>query len=195
MQYYSQVLAQNRFIKSAQFPSFLLAGAAMFLVAYFALLSPSNLEEDFSTVRVVHPKDLLNFLKNDFTLFYTSGIRFNWAFGGLYTQKNEKKLIEINQKTIELQKETFLLNTNGALKQQQSEVDKLKQLIAKDEEIIALREDIKNAANAQLENGVITANDYLREVNAADQSRQSLITHQIQLLQAQINYQTISGKQ
>ena len=137
----------------------------------------------------------LNFLKNDFALFYTSGIRFNWAFGGLYTQKNEKKLIEINQKTIELQKETFLLNTNGALKQQQSEVDKLKQLIAKDEEIIALREDIKNAANAQLENGVITANDYLREVNAADQSRQSLITHQIQLLQAQINYQTISGKQ
>ena len=94
-----------------------------------------------------------------------------------------------------MQKETFLLNTNGALKQQQSEVDKLKQLIAKDEEIIALREDIKNAANAQLENGVITANDYLREVNAADQSRQSLITHQIQLLQAQINYQTISGKQ
>ena len=74
-------------------------------------------------------------------------------------------------------------------------MDKLKQLIAKDEEIIALREDIKNAANAQLENGIITANDYLRELNAADQSRQSLITHQIQLLQAQINYQTISGKQ
>ena len=41
---------------------------------------------------------------------------------------------------------------------------------------------------------MITANDYLREVNAEDQARQSLITHQIQLLQAQINYQTISGK-
>jgi len=42
---------------------------------------------------------------------------------------------------------------------------------------------------------VITANDYLREVNAEDLARQNLITHQIQLLQAQINYQTISGKQ
>jgi len=41
---------------------------------------------------------------------------------------------------------------------------------------------------------VITANDYLREVNAEDLARQNLITHQIQLLQAQINYQTISGK-
>lgn len=67
-------------------------------------------------------------------------------------------------------------------------------LIAGDEEIITLRASVKDAAKAQLENGVITANDYLREVNAEDQSRQALITHQIQLLQAQINYQIISGK-
>jgi hypothetical protein len=42
---------------------------------------------------------------------------------------------------------------------------------------------------------VITANDYLREVNAEDQARISLITHQLQLLQAQINYKTIAGNQ
>jgi hypothetical protein len=73
-------------------------------------------------------------------------------------------------------------------------LDKLNLLIAKDAEIIDLRVKVKEAAKAQLENGVITANDYLREVNAEDQGRQSLITHQVQLLQAQINYQTISGK-
>lgn len=137
----------------------------------------------------------LNFLNNDFDLFYTTGLRFNWNFGGLYTQKKEKQLIEVNKKMVEVQKETFLLNTNTSLKQQQSEVDKLQQLIEKDNEIIELRASVKEAAKAQLENGVITANDYLREVNAEDQSRQSLITHQVQLLQAQINYQTISGKQ
>jgi outer membrane protein TolC len=54
---------------------------------------------------------------------------------------------------------------------------------------------VKEAAIAQLQNGVITANDYLREVNAEDQARQSLISHQIQLLQAEINYQTTLGKQ
>lgn len=137
----------------------------------------------------------LNFLKNEFAFFYTTGVRFNWAFGGLYTQKKEKQLIELNKKFIAVQRETFLLNTNTALKQQQSEVDKLKKLIVKDNEIIDLRIKVKDAAKAQLENGVITANDYLREVNAEDQSRQSLITHQVQLLQSQINYQTILGKQ
>jgi len=119
----------------------------------------------------------------------------NWSFGGLYTQKKEKKIVELNQKTVDLQKEVFLLNTNTQLKQQQSEIDKLQQLVGADKGIIDLRIQVKDAARAQLENGVITANDYLREVNAEDQARQSLITHQIQLLQAQINYQTISGKQ
>jgi outer membrane protein TolC len=121
-------------------------------------------------------------------------LRFNWSFGGLYTQKKEKKLIEINQQSVNVQKEVFVFNTNTQLKQQQSEIDKLQKLIVTDREIIDLRIKVKDAAKAQLENGVITPNDYLREVNAEDQSRQSLITHEVQLLQAQINYQTISGK-
>ena len=136
----------------------------------------------------------LNMFINGFDFFYTTGIRFNWSFGGLYTQKREKKIIELNQKTVDIQKDVFLFNTNTQLKQEQSEVEKLQKLVDTDKEIIDLRIKVKDAAKAQLENGVITANDYLREVNAEDQARQSLITHQIQLLQAQINYQTISGK-
>jgi outer membrane protein TolC len=136
----------------------------------------------------------LNFLSNGFDFYYTTGIRMNWNFGGFYTRKKEKKIVEFNQKTVEIQKEIFLLNTNTDLKRQQSEVEKLEKLVATDKDIIDLRVKVKDAAKAQLENGVITANDYLKEVNAEDQARQSLITHQIQLLQAQINYQTLTGR-
>lgn len=136
----------------------------------------------------------LNFLENKFATYYVTGIRFNWAFGGLYTAKKERELIGINQQIVAVQKDVFLLNTNTQLKQQQAEIDKINQLIAKDQEIIELRLKVKEAAKAQLENGVITANDYLREVNTEDQARQMLIVHQLQYLQAQINYQTIKGK-
>lgn len=135
----------------------------------------------------------LNFLQNEFSFFYTTGLRFNWSLAGLYTRRNEKQIVEVNKKIIDIQKENFLLNTNTALKQQQSEIEKLELLISKDKEIVDLRSSIKETAKAQLENGVITANDFLREVNAEDQARQSLIAHQLQLLQAQINYRTISG--
>ncbi len=136
----------------------------------------------------------LNFLENKFATYYVTGVRFNWAFGGLYTAKRERELIGISQQIVSVQKDVFVLNTNTQLKQQQSEIDKINQLIVKDNEIVELRLKVKEAAKAQLENGVITANDYLREVNAEDQARQTLIVHQLQLIQAQINYQTIKGK-
>lgn len=135
----------------------------------------------------------LNFLKNEFQFFYTTGLRVNWSFGGLYTSKKEKELVRINNSIVDIQKDLFLLNTNTQLKQQQSEIEKIQQLVSRDDEIITLRTSVKEAAKAQLENGVITANDYLREVNAEDQSRQTKITHQLQLLQAKINYITTAG--
>lgn len=137
----------------------------------------------------------LNMLLNEFDLYYVGGIRFNWSLGGLYTKKKEKEQVAINKKMIEVQKETFLLNTNSQLKQQKAEIDKLRQLLDSDIQIVELRRTVTDAAKAQLENGVITANDYLKEINAEDQARQLKITHEVQLLQAQINYQTILGKQ
>jgi outer membrane protein TolC len=165
------------------------------LMGQYKLINSRNKPKASAFLQSGYGRPGLNLLKNDFAFFYTTGLRLNWNFGGLYTSKNDKQLIDINRKLVHVQKETFLLNTNTTLRQQQSEVDKLKLLIEKDNEIIDLRFKVKEAAKAQLENSVITANDYLREVNAEDQARQSLITHQVQLLQAQINYQTISGKQ
>ncbi|HET9824982.1 MAG TPA: TolC family protein, partial [Chitinophagaceae bacterium] len=112
---------------------------------------------------------VLDPLKPFFDWFYIAGVRFNWSLGGLYTSKKEKQLNEVNKKMVDVQKETFLLNTNTQLKQQQSEIEKIAKLVETDQGIIDLRAEVKEAARAQLENGVITANDYLREVNAEDQ--------------------------
>lgn len=159
------------------------------------LITAKNLPKASVFVQGGYGRPALNQLKNDFDFYYIGGFRFNWSLGGLYTKKKEKELVEVNKKIVEVQKEFFLLNTNTQLVQQYSEIEKLQQLITSDNEIIGLRGIVKEAAKAQLENGVITANDYLKEINAEDQARQTLITHQLQLLQAQINYNTISGKQ
>lgn len=136
----------------------------------------------------------LNQLQNDFSFFYTGGLRLSWSLGGLYTAKKERQVNEVSQQVVNVQKDIFLLNTNAQLTQQQNEINKLKELISVDDKIIAVRKKVKESSNAQLENGVITASDYLREVNAEDQSRLALITHELQLLQAKINYLNIEGK-
>jgi outer membrane protein TolC len=80
------------------------------------------------------------------------------------------------------------------LKQQNADLAKLEQLLGSDDEIIALRESIKTTSAAQLENGVINTNDYLREVNAEDQARVNRILHEIQLLMSRYNLQTTLGR-
>jgi outer membrane protein TolC len=139
-------------------------------------------------------KPALNMLSTSTEPFAIGGLRMTWPLSGFYTNKNEKAIIEVNRKGINLQKETFLLNTNIQLKQQDAELDKLSGLLSADDEIIALRGSVKKAAAAQLENGVINTSDYLREVNAEDQAKQNKILHEIQLLLAQYNRQTTTGK-
>jgi outer membrane protein TolC len=136
----------------------------------------------------------LNLLSNEFKPFYIAGFKVNWPLGGLYTSGREKKLAVISQQTIDLQKQTFLLNTSSQLQQQQADIDKYEALLATDKEIIELRRQVTESAKAQLENAVITSNDFLIQVNAEDSARQAMILHELQWLQAQVNYLIISGK-
>jgi len=96
-------------------------------------------------------------------------------------------LLKTQQEEIEVQKENFLFNQQFQTIQNNDELDKIQQLISKDDELVVLRESIKNASFAQLENGVITTNDYLREVNELDRAKNQKITHEIQYLLTQYN--------
>jgi outer membrane protein TolC len=158
------------------------------------LITARNLPRTSLFFQGGYGRPALNLLKNDFQAFYVTGVKLSWALNGFYTKKNDRQLVKINQDIVDSRKQTFLLNTNAQLTSQINEIDKLNKLIQSDNEIIALRRTVTDAAKAQLENGVLSANDYLVEVNAEDQSRQVLIGHELQLLQAQIVYNTIKGK-
>jgi outer membrane protein TolC len=136
----------------------------------------------------------LNVLLNEFDWFYIGGVRLNWNISGYYTYHNDKQITDLNRQQIETNRATFLLNTNTVLSQQQTDIEKMQQLVQTDEKIIELCTKVKNAALAQLENGVITTNDFLLNVNDENEARLLKIFHQLQLLQAQINYRTTAGE-
>jgi outer membrane protein TolC len=135
----------------------------------------------------------LNPLSNNFSWYYIGGLKLSWNLGSLYTLNNQKQLLKINKETLDIQKETFLFNTAITQKQQLAGIAKYTELFKKDNAIITLRESVKKAAAAQLENGVLSAHDYVTEVNAEDQARQNLILHEIQLLQEQYSYRNTTG--
>lgn len=136
----------------------------------------------------------LNMLKNEFTWFSLAGIKLQWSLGGFYTAKKERTILQQQTGLIKNQKEVYLLNTHIQLQQQLDEIGKLEKLIVSDKEMLSLREQIKNTSLAQLTNGVISANDFLKEVNESDLAGQTLIQHQVQLVQARLVYQLLKGK-
>ncbi|MEO8769478.1 MAG: TolC family protein [Ferruginibacter sp.] len=157
------------------------------------LLKAKNLPKIGLFLQGGYGRPSLNFLSNKFEPYYTTGLKISWPITGSYTTKNDKALVNINRRNIDLQKETFLLNTKLVIHQQDAEIEKFEKLVSTDSAIIDLRTSIKNASLAQLENGVATSNDYLREVNAEDQAKQARILHGLQLLMAQYNNQTTTG--
>jgi outer membrane protein TolC len=135
----------------------------------------------------------LNFLEKGFEWYYIGGVRLNWSLTGLYTSKKQKQIIDISKQELEADREAFLFNTKQSVKQQNAEIGKLREYLAGDDEIILLRSNVKKAALAQLENGVINPSDYLREVNEENVATQNKIIHKTELLFAQYKQKLITG--
>lgn len=136
----------------------------------------------------------LNMLKNEFDWFSIGGIKLQWSLGGYYTAKKEKSILQNQATMLKNEKDTYTLNNRVQLKQAGDEIEKLAKLIESDKEIIALRDQIKTTSLVQLNNGVITANDYLKEINEYDLANQAMIQHQTQLIQSKLQFQLIKGK-
>ena len=152
-----------------------------------SLVESKNLPKLGAFFQGGYGKPGFNMLRNEFDIFYISGLRLQFPISGFYTKKNDLSLLNTQQQDLEIQKENFLFNQNFSTIRNNEELDKLQKLIHKDEELIALRQSIKKASLAQLENGVLNTSDYLREVNAEEQARIQKMTHEIQFLLTQYN--------
>ncbi len=135
----------------------------------------------------------LNMLSNSFDAFYIVGAKVSWTLWDWSVTKNEKKLLDLQKQVIETQKETFNQGIKILLEKNISDIAKYEDLIESDNDIITLREKVVKTAESQLENGTITATEYLTELNNLSQSKVNLQSHKIQLVKTQIDYLTLKG--
>ena len=135
-----------------------------------------------------------NMLSNDFDFFYIVGAKLSWNISGFYQTAREKKIIDIQKNLLDVQKQTFDKNLKLSSQKDLSDITKFQQLIDKDNEIVALRQNITHASSVQLENGIITATEYVTELDAEIQAKLNIELHKLQLQMAKINYLNAMGK-
>ncbi|OIP84291.1 MAG: transporter [Porphyromonadaceae bacterium CG2_30_38_12] len=148
------------------------------------LIVSSNLPKIGLFVQGGYGKPGLNMLSDAISPYYIGGLRLSWNISGLYTQKNNLDKLSISQKSVEVQKETFLFNNKLQNQQQTNEIKKLKATLKTDNEIIELRNNISKATTSKLENGTATVNDLLRDINATSIALQNRALHEIQVYMA-----------
>lgn len=136
----------------------------------------------------------LDMLDVDFATYYVAGIRLTWNLGKLYTLANDRRKLATERHEIEARRETFLLNTRLDLLNRQEEIRRLSEQLRDDEEIIELRTSVKEAAEAKLQNGVISVADLIREINAVDQARQAEAIRRLRRLMAIYDYIYVRGE-
>ena len=136
----------------------------------------------------------LNMLDNSFQTFYVVGVKLNWQVFDWNSNKKQRESLSINKDIIDIESETFKLNTTIELNQQQKEIDKLETFITSDLKIINLRKEVLKAADSQLKNGVITSSAYITELTNLYEDENTLVKHNIQLQLAKANYKVINGQ-
>lgn len=136
----------------------------------------------------------LNMLENSFAPMFIAGVKMQWSIDALYTRKNDKRKIEAARRNIENERETFLFNTSLDVSEQQTEVDKARLMLEKDEEIIELRTSIRSAGEEQYRNGTIRMTDLMDMIDDEHDARLARSVHHIQLLMAVYDLKNTVGQ-
>nr|WP_321409208.1 TolC family protein [uncultured Carboxylicivirga sp.] len=136
-----------------------------------------------------------NMLKDEMATFYMVGVRLKWNIWDWKSTSNEKQIIQLQSESVQTQQVTFTKNLSLAEKEVESRIRKLDRIIEKDDAIIALREKITQARQSQMNNGTVTAADYIKEFNAESMSRLAKEIHMIEKSKAEIELQELGKKQ
>lgn len=166
---------------SSQRPELLLLDAQSDLIA---AREKSNLASNMPVIGAFlqggYGKPGLNFLSNELTPFWMGGVKLSWDLGNLYGYKNRSRSLKLQKQIINLQKETVKYNLCTQRNQERAALAELQSLLKTDSEIIRLKEQIKNAAEIKMDNGLANISDVLKETSEWKSAKELEALHRIQ---------------
>ena len=110
------------------------------------------------------------------------GVALKWNISNFYTLNKTKKQIQIGRQMVSTGRETFLFNMNQLTAQNSENIALYRAMMEKDEQIIALRTEIRQAAEIKLDNGIIDLNNLLAEIQKEDKAKNDHASHEIEML-------------
>ena len=128
--------------------------------------------------------DMIN---HNWSLNAMIGVKLSWNIGALYTRRNDRAKLQARRELTENTRSVFLFNNRLEQMQQQENIDRYRKLMQTDEAIIALRGNVRKAAESKLAHGIIDINSLLREINSENVAKIQQTIHEIDMLREMYN--------
>jgi outer membrane protein TolC len=136
-----------------------------------------------------------NMLSADAGSYYTLGVGLKWSIFDWHKSSNDRQALTLQQQITDTRRAATEEGLQRLLMVKRSEIESLILSEATDSRLIEIRTSVSAAAASQFENGIITATDYLTELNAEKQARLNAEMHRINLVRTRVEYMNITGQE
>lgn len=134
-----------------------------------------------------------NMMSGEWDFYYMVGAGLKWNIWDWNHTSREKQLIGYQQEMLQNQRASFDREIESLLVQEESKIVQYRKTMEVDRKVLDLQKLISGKAAVNLDQGTITATDYVTELNKESIARNTCDTHQVMLMQAIANYLTIQG--
>jgi outer membrane protein TolC len=134
-----------------------------------------------------------NFLSETADFYYSFGAGIKWNIFDWKKSSNERKTLALRQQLIDIKKNAAEESFQRMLTVKMAEITALREAAEHDAELIMIRRKVADAAASQLNNGTITASQYLTELNNEKQAVITAAMRQISISRAEVDYMYITG--
>jgi outer membrane protein TolC len=135
----------------------------------------------------------LNFIADEFQAYGLGGVRLQWNAWTWGTGEREREALALGEQVVAADEAAFDKGLREATQNDRATIDRLQHALAVDERIVTLREQVARSMQIRLQEGVVTASEYLDRDAELLQARFSRAAHQVELAQASARLLTTLG--
>ena len=135
----------------------------------------------------------LNFILTEWDTYGLGGVRLQWNAWTWGAGAREREALAIGQQVVAADQDAFEKGLREATEGDRAAIDRLQHALVVDERIVTLREQVARSTQIRLQEGVVTASEYLDRDAELLQARFARAGHQVELAQASARLLTTLG--
>jgi outer membrane protein TolC len=135
----------------------------------------------------------LNFISDEFDTYALGGVQLQWRAWTWGAAAREREALALQQEVIAADQAAFAKGLTESIEPDAATIDRLRNVVEIDRRIIGLREQVERTAQIRLQEGALTASEYVDRSTELLQAQLALVGHRVELAQSSARLLTTLG--